>query len=155
MMGFLRLRRYRKDEEGAATVEFVLVFSFLLVIVLSIFEVGWLMTRQMMLDRGVDVAVRNVRLGTGKATTHDGLKDEICKYSKILTNCTRDLVLELVIMDVAADYPQNQPNCKDREPDALDPVISYTPGGREEIMFVRACMIIDPIFPGAGLGLQL
>lgn len=148
------LRAFRKDREGAATVEFVIIFPFLITIVLSLFEAGWLMTRYMMLDRGVDLAVRDLRLGKDPGISHDELKDEVCGYAKIFKGCTTDLVLEVVPMDVNSAYPQNQPNCFDRTGE-LEPVIDFTPGLRGEIMFIRACVVIDPIFPGLGLGLQL
>ena len=150
-----KLRRYKDEDEGSATVEFVLVFSFLIVFVFAFFELGWLMSRQMMLDRGIDIAMRDVRLGRPNAALHDTLRDKICEHSKILKNCRNDLVVELVRMDISSSYPRNEPNCRDRTDYGINPVISYTPGGREEIMFVRACMIIDPIFPGMGIGLQL
>jgi len=148
-------KAFRKDNEGSATVEFVVVFSFLIMLVFSFFEIGWLMTRQMMLDRGLDVAIRDVRLGRPGAATHDQLRATICEYAAVLQDCERDLVIEQVEMDTTSAYPRNQPNCRDRVDLSVDPVITYTPGGRETIMFVRACMVIDPIFPGMGIGLQL
>ena len=148
-------RTFKKTEDGSATVEFVLVFSFLIVFVFAFFELGWLMSRQMMLDRGVDVAMRDVRLGKPNAATHDALKEKVCDYAAILKNCRQDLVIELVRMDISSAYPRNAPNCRDRTDYGVNPVIHYTPGGREQIMFVRACMVIDPIFPGMGVGLQL
>ena len=149
------LRTFGTGEDGSATVEFVLVFSFLIVFVFAFFELGWLMSRQMMLDRGVDIAMRDVRLGRPNAATHDTLKSKVCEHAKILKNCSNDLVIELVEMDLASAYPRNAPNCRDRTDYGVNPVIHYTPGGRERIMFVRACMVIDPIFPGMGIGLQL
>ncbi|HUS55891.1 MAG TPA: pilus assembly protein, partial [Thermohalobaculum sp.] len=50
--------------------------------------------------------------------------------------------------------PQNQANCIDRTETIL-PTMAFSPGGRDRIMFVRACMIIDPIFPGLGITLGL
>jgi hypothetical protein len=53
-----------------------------------------------------------------------------------------------------ATFPTGGANCIDRTSD-VDPVITFVPGARSEIMFVRACLIVDPIFPGMGLGAQL
>ena len=36
-----------------------------------------------------------------------------------------------------------------------DPVVTFNPGSRSEIMFMRACVVIDPLMPGMGLGLHL
>lgn len=149
-----RLLAAFRDEAGNATVNFVIIFPFFIALVFSVFEAGWLMTRAMMLERGVDIAARAVRLGLDPTLTHEDLKDVVCEHSMILMNCDRDLVLELVEMDLDKDYPQNDPNCTDRT-GAIEPVISFTPGGRERIMFIRACMVIDPIMPGMGLGLTL
>ncbi len=145
---------FRRDDDGAATIEFVVLFPLLIALLLSVFEAGWLMTRAMMLERGLDIASRDVRLGSASALTHNGLKATVCARSRILRNCERDLILEVVPMNLAAAYPQNQPNCQDRT-GVIEPTITFTPGGRDVIMFVRACMIVDPIFPGIGLGLQL
>ena len=53
--------RFRKDEDGAATVEFVLVAPMFLGLVLATFESGWMMTQSMMLERGLDQTVRELR----------------------------------------------------------------------------------------------
>ena len=148
------LRRFRRDEDGNATVEFVLVFPFFIMLIFSMVEAGWLTTRQMMLERGLDVAVRDLRLGRSTGLSHSGLKDTVCEHARVLLNCRRDLILEVVEMDLASAYPQNAPNCIDRT-GAIAPKISFNAAGRDRIMFVRACMIIDPIMPGLGLGLML
>lgn len=150
----LRFRRFRKDEEGVSTANFVVLFSLMISVFFGFFEAGWLMTRWVMLDRGVDAAVREVRLGYSSGMTHDQLRGVVCEHSDILRNCTRDLILEVVPMNIASSYPQNQANCTDRT-GAINPVISFDPGAADEVMFIRACMVIDPIFPGLEIGLML
>jgi len=153
-----RLRPRRRglggDQRGASTVSFVILFPLVISMVFSMVEAGWLMTRAVMLERGLDVAVRYLRLGVDSNMTHEELRTRICDASIVLRNCERDLLIELREMDLAADYPQNQANCIDRTGE-IDPVVDFSPGARERIMFVRACMVIDPVVPGMGLGLQL
>lgn len=146
--------RFLADDCGGASIEFVIVFPLLMTMFLSAFEVGWLATRLMMLERGVDIAAREVRLGASTAMDHESLKTSICRHSNILANCQRDMILEVVEMEIDKPYPQNQANCRDRTGE-IEPKIDFNAGGRERIMFMRACMIIDPIFPGIGLGLRL
>ncbi|MXU64995.1 TadE/TadG family type IV pilus assembly protein [Oceanomicrobium pacificus] len=148
------LRHFWSDSSGNATVEFVIIAPVLFSTVLSIFESGWLMTKYMMLDRGVDMAVRDVRLVKNPTMSHDDLKDDICNYAKIFKDCSRTLVLELVPLDLNAAYPGNEPNCFDRT-EEIEPKKEFSTGAHEEIMFVRACVVTDPIFPGLGIGLQL
>jgi hypothetical protein len=86
--------------------------------------------------------------------THDSLKQRVCANTAILMNCERDLILEVVEYDASSAYPQNQANCIDRTGE-IDPTITFNPGGRSRIMFVRACMIVDPMIPGLGITLGL
>lgn len=147
-------RRFLKDQRGAATMEFIVVFPLIMWFVATIFETGFIATRMVMLEHGLDMAAREIRLGSARVRTHDGLKYAICENAGILVNCDRDLVLEVVEMDLNSTYPQNQANCIDRT-GQIQPTINFTPGGRSRIMFVRACMVIDPLFPSHGITLGL
>ena len=61
----------------------------------SIAEAGVLMTQVAMLDRGVDVAIRDVRLGVNPGITHDDLKAKICEAAFLLGGCNEAVLLEL------------------------------------------------------------
>ena len=148
------LYRFANDENGSTTTEFVIVFPLIMWFVMTIFETGFIATRMVMLEHGMDMASREIRLGSLAVSTHEGLRQTICDHSQILINCDRDLIVEVVEMDLNSAYPQNQPNCIDRTGD-IAPTISFTPGERSKIMFVRACMIIDPLLPGHGITLGL
>jgi Flp pilus assembly pilin Flp len=155
-MKYLRpfLRRFRRDDSGAATVEFVIIAPLVFVVVFSVFESGWLMTQYMMLDRGLDLAVRDVRLGIDPEADHDSIRDAVCENAHILKDCRNSLVLEMIPIASAADVPSTTAPCVDRSSDDKT-VTTFSTGTRSAIMYVRACAIIDPIFPGMGLGLQL
>ncbi|HUS54461.1 MAG TPA: TadE family protein, partial [Thermohalobaculum sp.] len=145
-----KTRTFIDDQAGNATIEFVCVFPVLMLFVMMVFETGFIATRSVLLERGLDVATRDLRLGTDPSVSHDSLRQSVCANSTILVNCERDLILEVVEYDAASAYPQNQANCIDRTETIL-PTMAFSPGGRDRIMFVRACMIIDPIFPGLGI----
>ncbi len=148
------MRSFIEDQSGNATIEFVMVFPFLMFFVMMVFETGFIATRSVLLERGLDIAARGLRLGTDPTIDHEKLKKLVCENSNILANCERDLILEVVELDINSAYPQNQANCIDRT-EEIEPTITFDPGGRNRIMFVRACMIIDPIFPGLGISLGL
>ena len=57
-----RLAWLRGCEEGSATVEFVIIFPAIMMLLLMSVEVGVMMARGMMLDRGIDVSMRTLRL---------------------------------------------------------------------------------------------
>ncbi|MEO1551415.1 MAG: TadE/TadG family type IV pilus assembly protein [Pseudomonadota bacterium] len=159
-MGSLRaltkqaVRRYLSDEGGAATVEFVIIAPLFFAIVFSTFEAGWLMTKSMMLDRGLDMAVRDLRVDLINPATKQNIKKAICDYSKILDNCETQIVLEMVNINNINDYPATNAQCYDRV-NTVEPVTGFVVGGRSTTMFIRACVVVDPIFPFLGLGLEM
>lgn len=153
------LNRAIKDEDGVATVEFVLIFPIVLVMVGAVFESGWMMTKQMMLDRGVDIAMRDIRLVTGTITA-TSIKERVCEGAAVFANCTSVMKIQLVEYDPNGTFPWDEPNCRDRDAadDELQPVDEYFElggGGHDVQMFMRACVVVDPIMPGLGLGLAL
>ena len=148
------LTRFWRDQNANASVEFVMIAPLYLAAVLSVFESGWLMTKNMMLERGLDQTVRDIRLGGHGLTDHDEFKDRICAYSRILKDCGDTMILEVTPIASAADIPSGNATCTDRstpEPESG----TFNLGNRSDVMYVRACVIVDPIFPGLGIGLQL
>ena len=148
-----RVFRFKKDEEGAATVEFVLVAPLFLGMVLATFESGWMMTQSMMLERGLDQVVRELRLGLTAVETPLRIQGKICEHTYIVHDCLENMELELVPIQHATDIPTST-KCKDRTAE-VQPQVDFVPGSENEWMFIRACVIVDPIFPLIGLGLHL
>lgn len=142
------------DTSGTATIEFVIVAPVLLYMIFSLGEAGVVMTRAAMLDRGLSIAVRDLRLGLTPGATHDAIKDKICEAAFLLGDCRDALLLELLPVPNVASFPGNAVNCIDRTSD-VEPVTNFRPGGRSKIMLVRACVVVDPLFPGVGLGAML
>jgi hypothetical protein len=130
------------------------LFPFLVFMLFSIAEAGVLMTRTVMLERGVDIAVRDLRLGPTTGVTHDEIRKKICNAAFLLGECEAVVLLELAPLDHVASFPAGETKCIDRT-SKVDPSIYFNPGTRSEIMVIRACLIVDPIFPGVGLGAML
>jgi len=146
--------RLRRDE-GTATIEFVILFPVFIVIMVSGIEAGMLMTRQMMLERGLDITMRQLRLGAIANPTHDEVRKLICRNARIIPDCERVVQLELREVDTATfAVPLAGNQCIDRTA-KIDPVIDFNPGARNELMMVRACAVFDPMFPATGLGADL
>ena len=64
-------------EDGSATIEFALQVPVLITILLSGIELGLIQMRHVMLERSLDLTVRDVRLGRLDPVTHDRLRDRI------------------------------------------------------------------------------
>lgn len=149
------LRRFRRKEDGSASVEFVVVFPAFMILFVSAFESGLLMTRHVMLERGLDMAVRAVRIGTIDPVTHDQIKTMICNGAGVIPDCMNQVKVEMRPIDPRAwsNIPL-EADCIDRD-EANNPTRNFANGGENQLMVVRACALFDPIFPTTGLGAQL
>ena len=155
-----KVRTFRRSEDGTATIELALLFPLYMAFLGSSIEMGTLMTRQAMLDRGLDVAIRSVRIGTMSPVTHDALRDEICERAGIIPDCANQLKVEMYHVDLLnwQDVP-TQPDCIDRiDPVAgaqPEPLSNFEKGGANEMTVVRACALFDPLFPNLGMGKRI
>ncbi len=156
MKRFLKFLRARtKREDGNASIEFVLLFPVFISIFGSAFEAGLLTSRQAMLERATEGAVRDLRLGVSSVATHDDLKARICNVAGLIPNCDEALLIELVPVSTQTwDMRWGEFRCIDRDED-ITPVTSFSQGGSNELMLVRVCAVVNPMNPVAGLGLKL
>ena len=148
------LRGFRRDEDGSAVViEFVLFVPILFGAFLMAFEMGIYQMRQMQLDRGLDIAVREVRLNTTTAFEHDDVKAMICANTGWLENCDSLLKLEMNSVNPRAFAQFDQtPDCLDTADEDPQPPRGFTMGIQNEMMMLRACIRFKPVFPTSGLG---
>lgn len=150
-----RLTAFLRRQEGNVTVEFALLFPVIFFMFIWVAEIGMIMTRQVMMEHAVDRAMRELRLGRMQNPGADTLKTEICRRAAILRNCNDTLMIELQPVDTATwALPATSVSCRNRD-QPLQPVVTFSPGARNQIMLMRACVLVEPIFPGTGLGAGL
>lgn len=142
------------DRSGAAAVEFALIVPVLLALVFSTLEAGWIMVQSIMLDRALDTTVRELRIGSFANPTQAAMRQRICAEAFVLVNCNSALALEMFHITNGSGYPADSARCVNRD-SPIAPVLRFTPGGRTETVFVRACFVVEPLTPGIGLGLAL
>lgn len=152
-----RASRLRRDESGTSTVEFVILFPLFMVIFLAAFESGFMMLRNVMLERSVDLAVRDLRLGDPQPPTFDELKQEICANTYFIEDCDTRVQVQLEPVNMTTWGPLGgTTRCIDIE-STIDPFdqTEYSVGGNNELMMVRVCALFQPMFPTTGLGLAM
>lgn len=157
MIRFLkdRLSRFAHDESGNPTVEFVLILPLYMGMMAMSVEMGMITLRYTMLERGLDMAVREVRLGTGSAPTHDEIKTLVCTNAALIANCENNLRLEMRPADIRAFTALDaEVDCTDRSEESR-PVRAFTPGQQNQLMLLRACIKYDPLFPEGIMGSAL
>ncbi|GGL72825.1 TadE/TadG family type IV pilus assembly protein [Wenxinia marina] len=151
-----RRRAFLRGTDGSSTVEFVICVPVLMVFLLSGIELGLLMTRGVLIDRAVEMAVREVRIGALAPVTHDTLRDRVCELMPIMENCQADLRLEMQTLNPrAAITITREADCVDRG-DPEKPLRStFDQLNSNQITIVRACALFDPLFPTTGLAASL
>ena len=148
-------RRFRKEESGNASVEFFIIFPVFFMMLLASIELSVITLRHTLLERGLDIAVRQIRLGTGEPSNHAEIKDVICEAAAFIRNCDSELRLEMKPVDMRA-YASLSDDVKCIEnSEPVDPAVlkkDFVFGGVNELMVLRACYRYDPIFPDDMLG---
>lgn len=139
------------SEDGSATVEFVVLFPVLFALFVSSVDFSIQMLRQVFLDRAVDLAVRDIRLGLVDANGLDDLKQRICANAALTPNCMQTITVELRPIEPTAFAGMDpRARCVDRA-NNISPVLSFTPGsGLQELMMLRACTVSNPFIIANG-----
>lgn len=156
MVRFLRSRFARKEDGGVAA-EFVILFPAFIFIMLASIEASIFMARHVMLDRGVDFAVRELRLNTDNPPTFEEFKTRICNETSLIRNCEDVLQVELVPVNMTTwSGVEGAARCRDLSSN-IDPinVTNYTTGTNNQLMMVRVCALYDPFMPTTSMGLKL
>lgn len=150
----MTMRRLFRDGSGASAVEFALVVPIFLALVFSTFEAGWLMTRSILLNRALDQTIRLIRIGDPTAPTdHATMKKALCARTFIVRNCETTMIVQMKEIKSASDMPSGAAVCVDRGA-KVQPTVAFATGARGAIMYVRACIVSDPIVPLIGLALS-
>lgn len=155
MRSLRALTRRWRAEEGAVTVEFVIVFPFVLSILLMAIDAGITQLRQTFLNRAVDVVMRDVRLG--RQNESDSIKALICGRTSMLRNCLDNITVEMNPIDTVNFTGLDEPvRCVNRELQ-LTPQVDFNPGapGDQELMLVKVCVVADPFIRITGFISQL
>ena len=157
MMDRLRkiLRPFRKDERGLASVEFALFFPIYLGMFFWAAELGIITIKSVMLDHALDVSMRELRLGQIEDPTQEKLKQAICARARIIGQCEDQMMIELQAVSTQTwAMPQAAVTCVNND-EEIQPVVTFAPGRQQELMLVRACIVLPVLFPNMIFGRQL
>ena len=118
------------------------------------------MIRHVMLERSIDIVVRDIRLGRLDDLTHPELKRLICNTSALISSvddCVDAMRIWMQPIDTANFAMVAPPrSCVDNVED-IDPLdeptgTEFAFGTDNEIMLLRICLKEDPMFPTSAIG---
>jgi hypothetical protein len=157
MRAFTRfLRNFRKKEEGTASIEFLIAIPVLMTIFMASFESGYFMVRHIMLERSVDLTMRELRMGLLPTVSNAaGLRPIMCARAVVLKDCLTTLKVELQPVSTATwTLPATPTTCTDRSV-AINTDPGFDKGGGGEPVLVRVCVRQQAFFPTTGIALAL
>nr|WP_281494215.1 TadE family protein [Jannaschia sp. S6380] len=136
-------------ERGAATVEFVLLMPAFIMVFISSFDSSLLLIRQVMLERAVDIAVREVRLDTPGNVTQNQIRNSICNRARILPDCNENLLVELSeVQRPAYSLPDSDAPCVNQLT-SISPRAAFATDRTGKLILLRACYSVRPALPMA------
>lgn len=150
------IRRFRRREDGTATMEFVILVPLLFAIFVATIEIGMMMSRWSSIDRAADMVIRSLRLGQYNNPTAQMLRQEICDDVFLVENCFENIAVDIRrINRTTFVLPDGDEPCVTRDIDIIQPVVEVTPGQQNDLMLIRVCVAVDALFPTSRFALPI
>jgi hypothetical protein len=157
-----RFRRFLRDEQGTATIEFVFMFPIVFLIFTASFESSLYMVRNVMFERAVDLTVRQIRLGNMDGVSHVDLKRQICSTGMMvgsIQQCVDAMRIWMQPIDTANFAMVAPPrSCVDKsQPISTEdpPGAEFAYGENNDIMLMRVCWKEEPMFPTTAISIRM
>ena len=150
-------RKLWKNNEGATAVEYALIAPVFFALLFSVFELGTLSTKTVLLDLAAAKTSKNIYIGSvsSGSLTKEDLEKSICDtISLIDTNCRGNLTVELTKITDFNSVPATDAKCVDADV-PIKPTVAFNPGVDDEIIYMRICLTTKVLMPGIGFGLSM
>ncbi|MFQ6553103.1 TadE/TadG family type IV pilus assembly protein [Aestuariibius insulae] len=147
--------RFRKDESGNQTIEFIIFFPTVMFLFLAAVEVGVYSIRHVVLERGLDLTVRSIRLNQAAITAED-IRADVCANSLMIPDCPNQVRVEMLALDARNFTDSSVPaetKCLDiSDGTPVQPANEVQEGAPNQLMVLRVCALFNPFFPTTGFG---
>ena len=102
------------------------------------------------------MAVRSVRLSNGAVPDYPALKKIVCKQAGILPDCENSIQIQMEQIPITPGgiaQMQGPARCVDmRSLDDPATGTTYETGVQNQLVIVRICALMQPLFPTTGIG---
>jgi Flp pilus assembly protein TadG len=138
---FQRLRRlagFRRDENGAAAIEFAVIAPIFFFLMFVIAETALLFIAEQVMDNAVFETARLIRTGQvqGADMTEEEFEEEVCDRMSVFVDCAGTFYLDVESYDTFEDMDLSQPIDEDGE--TFEPPATFDFGEANDIVVVRA-----------------
>jgi Flp pilus assembly protein TadG len=129
--------RYVKDEHGATAVEFSLVVTPFIFMVIGIIEMALMFTSQSLLEASSSMAARQIRTGEiqiAGGNEEQAFRDQLCAMSDILIPCP-EIQFQVINIDSFQEAEDFPPPTFDEDGNLENQ--TFDPGESEDIVMIR------------------
>ena len=166
MKNLLRMRgRFCDNIKGAMSIEFVVLFPFVMLIIFFVVEIGILTGRTVMLKRGVSITINDVRLGLYDEQIENGnfretFRQAVCDNALVISDCFNSLTVYMNAFD-AIDVANNSAGviqsveCRDYTDPNLNDNNSqneFGTGQSYDVVIVTVCLMANPFYDDTPYG---
>lgn len=144
------LHRFFRDDRASASVELIFALPVVFAMFVVILELCFLMARSTLLQQALEVTMREVRLGAIVNPTVSSLEEQVCDRMSTIPDCESSMVLEFTRINLTTfAMPGQQAPCTRRTQEirAARAGELYDTGLENELIVVRACIVVDTITP--------
>ncbi len=135
------LRRFGSNASGASALEFAIVATPLLLLLLGVLQVAFVFFANFSLENAVERAARLIRTGQAQSFNSSAFKNEVCKEITAPLTCSGlQLDVRKYTSFGSAAAGLTQPLDSDGN---IKNDFSYDPGARGDVMVVRAFYPLD------------
>ncbi len=158
---YSRLATFTRDRRGSPAVEFAIIVPVYLMMMFSLFEVGWFYFVNSTVDAAVGDAGRMIRTGqiqktfpNDPAKQFDAMYDVVCDVVDTFGDCAKTLTVEVQTYNSFADLAADTAaaTCANAPPADIA-AIPFSPGGEEQIVRARICFLYKSVNPAVGIDL--
>ncbi len=146
-----KLKQFIHCNNGANAIEFAIVAPLFLLIIFSIFEVGFIFITDITMENALNNSARQVRTGQSQndgAMTAEIFKTNLCAQTYNIVNCD-NVNVEVNVFESFEDS-QNLPDLLDVDGELNNNAV-FNMGGAGSIIIIRTTYIYDIVNPFGNL----
>lgn len=151
-------RRRLVQDAGTATLEFLILMPTMFFFIANSGEATTILARGALLDRTLDIVMRDLRLGNTNGMTYEQFRTLFCeKAIGGIPDCRNAVAIELRPRTTAnIEAMRGGAQCRNRAEEIKPKLDAVQAGNSNDVMLVRVCASFEPMFPKyIGIGAAL
>ena len=146
-------KRFRKNQDGSAAIEFAMIAAPFLYLLMAIFETGFMLFSEYVIENGTAQAARMIRTGQiqTQSMSQNSFKTLVCGNLASFLDCNNKLYVDVRKWTAFADITSSDPIGSNGELSSQAKNGGFDPGGPMDVITVRVYYVWDLMTPGISM----